>query len=162
MSSCHLIPRGLHFHICRKAEKMSRCSCVYPTMVITFVGAYSSSAIWTDIGLLGDLPACTRPIHIPLHWIFLPKRHTWHLKILHYFLRHIHLDWAAYSVHPHSIPQSIFPAFSSTACQLPEPPNLYYRHPELHTGSWPQRASDFPLPSICWKLQQSRHASFSA
>lgn len=30
MSSCHLTPRGLYFHIYRKTERMSRCSCTDP------------------------------------------------------------------------------------------------------------------------------------
>lgn len=54
------------------------------------------------------------------HWMFLPKIHKIHFKILFYYLKYTHVNWAKYLL-PILYPQSIFPASSSVACQLQNP-----------------------------------------
>lgn len=145
MESCHLIPRALHFHIFRNTEQ---CQMFLHVFQQSLPFRPSSSPIWIDIILIGDLHTCTLPPYTILHtateFNFLicktkNKKPSW--------FEHIHLNWARY--HPSTFyPWSIFPASFSIFRQLPISQNLHYGHVKLLTGSWTQMACDFILPSI--------------
>lgn len=124
---------------------------------------HSSSLIWTDTGLLGDLPTCILPIHILLHVLplnvsFQNAKNTSE-NIIRFLKTHSSQLSGIPPIYLHSIPRSSFllPLQLLANCQTPQIYTIVI--PNTHwflttTGSWLHTTQHVPSQPLRWKLQQ--------